>query len=821
MVIGISPTLIMTLVGSLLFFLLTVFYRGQHEARLMYIFALFVMAIVLIARISMEEGIEYATLFAVPLGIVTAIAMVRFVEFRGQAASMSLMINLTLMALIWWSAHKLTWDCTLIDDRQDSSGEGLLQGMGFTSQDSEDSADSRRSPNAVAEPEMGAAAIDPAATPAAAQAGRDDHLPLWWRRMLDRRKRPHTPGVWVVYYSMVALTLFGIGQTFIPASNAAARLSAFRYLFVYVASALGLLLTTSFLGLRRYLRQRGLQMPGDMAGLWLGLGSIMILALLLFCVLLPRPGAELKVSQVPFQVGSPEHRRTHSQALGNDGPQRPEQATATRSIDQNPPDPPAPTAHGNNASSSSEQSQPANSQTTANQRPGDSDARESSPDRTSSPPSDKPSPSDATVSNPSPRQASQANSQRSAGDTGNADNQSSTNSHEASPAAQRDNPGDSSARGSGEKQTGDQRSSTAKTNDQSQSGTHSDSTPGRSSAEGSGQPSGRSERATPSASSKESSSTAKSKQGSSDVASGTTGNKADSSSQQTSPQKPSPDNQPSTENSAAAPENAQGSPRQPPASSTSPASGQESSSRGSSGQSKAGQSSPKTSASGESSQARSFKEDASRESATQPTESPASQPTSFAPTRFLPTLTSGIGTLFKLIFWGALLGFLTYFAWKHRDRIWQAIEQLLDDLRNLWTRLFGSDGDAEAGVDTSAADQAASARPFASYPDPFLSGKAGRTSMEQLVRYSFEALEAWARERGCGRSLEQTPLEFAQRVSRDHPGLGLEVQTLADLYSRMAYGREPLGTERRSVLEQLWRHMRSTAAMPVPPVAGA
>ena len=68
MVIGISPALIMGMVGSLLFFLLTVFYHGQYGARLNFIFAMFTMAIVLIARISMEEGIEYASLFAIRTG---------------------------------------------------------------------------------------------------------------------------------------------------------------------------------------------------------------------------------------------------------------------------------------------------------------------------------------------------------------------------------------------------------------------------------------------------------------------------------------------------------------------------------------------------------------------------------------------------------------------------------------------------------------------------------------------------------------------------------------------------------------------------------
>ena len=42
LVIAISPALIMTLVGSLVFFLLEVFYRGNFQGRLEYIFALFV-----------------------------------------------------------------------------------------------------------------------------------------------------------------------------------------------------------------------------------------------------------------------------------------------------------------------------------------------------------------------------------------------------------------------------------------------------------------------------------------------------------------------------------------------------------------------------------------------------------------------------------------------------------------------------------------------------------------------------------------------------------------------------------------------------------
>ena len=46
-------------------------------------------------------------------------------------ASFSFIINCGLIALIWWCAHKLTWDCTMIDETEPSSGEGLLDAAGL------------------------------------------------------------------------------------------------------------------------------------------------------------------------------------------------------------------------------------------------------------------------------------------------------------------------------------------------------------------------------------------------------------------------------------------------------------------------------------------------------------------------------------------------------------------------------------------------------------------------------------------------------------------------------------------------------------------
>ncbi|MEN6407040.1 MAG: DUF4129 domain-containing protein [Thermoguttaceae bacterium] len=290
LVIAISPSLIMTLIGSLTFFLLEVFYRGQYQGRLQYVFALFIMGATLIGRISIEEGRERAVLFAIPLGLVTLLAVHRFVTFQDPVlASWSFLINLGILTLVGWSADKLVWDCTLIDETEEDSGAGLLETVGLDRSD----AGSLQAETTTMEPEP-ASSILP-----------DRHAAGWWDRFVERRRRPHPPGVWVVYFSLAAVALFGVGQLFIPADNLPLRRYAFQLLCVDTASSLGLLLTTSFLGLRRSLRQRRQAMPAAMARRWLFLGVWLIVGVMAVAMVVPRPDPEYAVSELPQQVRAP------------------------------------------------------------------------------------------------------------------------------------------------------------------------------------------------------------------------------------------------------------------------------------------------------------------------------------------------------------------------------------------------------------------------------------------------------------------------------------------------------------------------------------
>ncbi|HEY1786728.1 MAG TPA: DUF4129 domain-containing protein [Verrucomicrobiae bacterium] len=260
LVVCISPILIMLLVGSLCFFLIEVFGRGETLGSWRWIMFWFVFAIVLVSRIGIEQGTGHAMVYGLGLAVATWLYLLEMYPAL-------VVLNMALLAIVWWCANKLVWDCTLIDESEDASGSGLLQSAAET--------------NLFVAPEKA-----PGKGP-------------------DQKKKsaaPHPPGLWVVYFSLAALPLFGIGQLLLPGGDLAARRAGFAHLFIYMAAAFGLLLVTSFLGLRRYLRQRHLQMPMAIAFGWVRFGAYVAAFVLLTALLLPRPGASDAWMTLRYQV---------------------------------------------------------------------------------------------------------------------------------------------------------------------------------------------------------------------------------------------------------------------------------------------------------------------------------------------------------------------------------------------------------------------------------------------------------------------------------------------------------------------------------------
>jgi hypothetical protein len=332
--IAISPALIMALVGSLCFFLVEVFYRGEAAGSVRWVLFWFVLATVLVARLGIEQGTTYAAIYGIALAVATWLYLTRV-----QPAPL---LGAILLGIVWWCAHKLTWDCTLIDDEQDASGKGLLQ----TAFKKEHHETVSKEPPKLRTPGL----------------------------FSGDKKALHPPGRWLIYFSLAALPLFGIGQVLLPAGDLDARRIGFHYLFAYLCAAIGLLLTTSFLGLRRYLRQRYLPMPANVALGWLKFGAGMAAMVLLLALLVPRPGGSDAWATLRYHVDYQLRRASqYAMRFNPHGTGKPE--------NRNPPD----TSPSPNPKSQSGQ-QPSNSGPKTPDHTGDQNGQNHSPSKKGPPP---------------------------------------------------------------------------------------------------------------------------------------------------------------------------------------------------------------------------------------------------------------------------------------------------------------------------------------------------------------------------------------------------------------------------------------------------
>ncbi|MFZ1936062.1 MAG: DUF4129 domain-containing protein, partial [Thermoguttaceae bacterium] len=481
---------------------------------------------------------------------------------------------------------------------------------------------------------------------------RDDAPTSWWDRFVERRRRPHAPGVWVVYFSLAALPLFGLGQLFIPNNETDVRQYVFRLLFVYTASGLGLLLSTSFLGLRRYLRQRRQEMPLRMVNLWLGIGVALIVGVMFAALLLPRPNAEYAISDLPIHIGSPDQHAS-PYGMGPEGVEENRPDARLEPRDDAKPDAPQSDQSGNSKSPS-----------------GQSD-RAKSADKRQKPSNGQQKP-------------------ESRGEKGDA----------KPPENAKDSP---RKQFSTEKQPADDR-------DKGKGGEppDRDAKKGEKPAEGSG--------------------TAESK---------------------------------------------------PP------------------------QKSP-----------------AQREEGGRRSGAPPRAPS--VPRISLPHVLPAFGSLLKWILYLALAVLVVWAVWKNRAELLAALRDFRQMLADFWNRLFG--GKAREAAE-AVAEVAAKKRPlprFADYNDPFAAGVAGRYRPEELVRYTFEALEAWARDTGHSRLPDQTPHEFARSLAAEALSLAADAGYLAELYCQVAYAHATPAAASVGRLSQLWQGMRAAVAPPfaAPPSSG-
>ncbi|MFO0013153.1 MAG: hypothetical protein ACK553_10440, partial [Planctomycetota bacterium] len=270
---GLAPAFIILMIGSLVAFLMTALYQGEFPIRLMWVLGLYTFASVLISRIAIEQSRSQAFVYLLLLAGATLFVAPRHFVIEGSLASLSFPILVVFLILITYLADRITFDCTNIDDAGEAHGEGLMQSLGLL----------KKSRNVT---------------------------------KANAPKRKHNPGVWILYFAILAVPVFGLGQLVI-ASSAGRRL-AWIYMIVYMTSALLLLVMISLLSVRRYTRQRNLEMDAGLSMKWLAAGGTAIVLLMMVMSILPLPALDGGLWEPPFKLTSRDNLQSHRWGWGNE-----------------------------------------------------------------------------------------------------------------------------------------------------------------------------------------------------------------------------------------------------------------------------------------------------------------------------------------------------------------------------------------------------------------------------------------------------------------------------------------------------------------------
>ncbi len=217
----------------------------------------FVMGIVALNRLRADREATDSGVYLV--GMIFAVGMFTVVtQLRGGGlaggvmTSMlpSLCFNISVVAVLWKVTDRLTRDCCV--DASARYGEvGILRG-GWLRKAS--------APQATAEPEIG--------------KGR---LP---------RKHPANS---LFYLAIPIMILLAIGERLLPQGGSLMESAGSVYVGAYTAAMLLLLMLSSYRGLRVYCQRRAITFPTSIAAFWLGLGSLMVVLVLILGLWGPVP----------------------------------------------------------------------------------------------------------------------------------------------------------------------------------------------------------------------------------------------------------------------------------------------------------------------------------------------------------------------------------------------------------------------------------------------------------------------------------------------------------------------------------------------------
>ncbi len=156
----------------------------------------------------------------------------------------------------------------------------------------------------------------------------------------------------------------------------------------------------------------------------------------------------------------------------------------------------------------------------------------------------------------------------------------------------------------------------------------------------------------------------------------------------------------------------------------------------------------------------------------------------------------------KAVVYVVLFGIIAVFVWLNRHELRAAWQRLLDWIAGRSKAELAE----EAASPEFAIDPATPPKPFASFKNPMEQG----ADPARAVVVTYQAAEAWWRERGYPRGRHETPMEYAKRISSQPMGDHSAMQHLTDAYNRLLYGDQTVQANDLAAVKSIWASFKRT-----------
>lgn len=287
------PLMIFLMVLSFVMFLLDIRYVYTEVSDMnIRAFALFlVMGVVALNRVIARDGTEESLIYFVLLATVTGFyTFVTTGAYDVGSVAGNFMnhpyvatgFNMLLVILLWWATNRLMHECC-VDENLTAGDIGILTGTARRIIKTAQTKPTAQKKPASLSMWLDLEAYDPTEAPQKAQkVSRKAGAPT-------KRLQKRHPGISIFYFTVPVVVVFAIGPRIVPHGGRGLIFSGWALLLIYLLSALSLLMLTSLGGIRAYFRNRRVTIPGGIGPFWVGLGTVLILFVLVGAAALPKP----------------------------------------------------------------------------------------------------------------------------------------------------------------------------------------------------------------------------------------------------------------------------------------------------------------------------------------------------------------------------------------------------------------------------------------------------------------------------------------------------------------------------------------------------